>query len=76
MAIHYHCRHCGVEIGAINDVLIHSKDIGLHTLTEEERRDMIRYEADGHVTIKTICEDCHEALNRNPDLHQYDYFIH
>ncbi len=76
MTINYHCRHCGVQIGKLDEVSLHSEDIGLHKLTNEERRDMISYDADGNMNVKTICEDCYESFTRNPDLHQYDYLIH
>ncbi|MCA1530915.1 DUF2757 family protein, partial [Bradyrhizobium yuanmingense] len=28
------------------------------------------------IHVKTICEDCQEALARNPEWHQYEKFIH
>ncbi|MBM7650300.1 hypothetical protein JOC78_003286 [Bacillus ectoiniformans] len=76
MAIQYHCRHCGVQVGSLSDPVISSHRLGIHTLTEHERKDMIHYQPNGNISIKTICEDCQESLERNPDFHQYDYFIH
>ncbi|EMT45295.1 MULTISPECIES: anti-sigma-F factor Fin family protein [Anoxybacillus] len=75
MALHYYCRHCGIKIGAIDALGLESKQLGFHHLTEEERLDMIQYLPNGEVHVKTICEDCQEALDRNPDLHQYEKFI-
>jgi hypothetical protein len=37
---------------------------------------MISYQPNGDIHVKTICEDCQEALTRNPELHQYEKFIH
>lgn len=76
MAIHYHCRHCGVKIGSIDNVSIHSEQLGLHKLSDEERQDMVSYNQQGEINIISICEDCHEYLQRNPDHHQYDFLIH
>ena len=75
MMISYFCRHCSAQLGTIEDVSVHSEQLGLHKLTEEERQEMVIYESDGNIHIKAICEDCHEALSRNPELHQYDYLI-
>ncbi|MED3624596.1 anti-sigma-F factor Fin family protein [Neobacillus thermocopriae] len=76
MAIHYHCRHCGTKLGSIEQTSIHSETLGLHKLTEQERLEMVTYDSLGNIHIKAICEDCQEALERNPDYHQYDFIIH
>lgn len=76
MAIHYHCRHCGTKLGSIEQTSVHSETLGLHKLTDQERLDMVSYDASGEIYIKAICEDCQEALERNPEYHQYDFLIH
>jgi hypothetical protein len=76
VAIHYHCRHCGTNLGSIERTSIHSETLGLHKLTERERQEMVSYDSSGDIHIAAICEDCQEALERTPDYHQYDYFIH
>jgi Protein of unknown function (DUF2757) len=76
MAIHYHCRHCGTKLGSIEQTSVHSETLGLHKLTDQERLDMVTYDASGEIYIKAICEDCQEALERNPEYHQYDFLIH
>lgn len=76
MAIHYHCRHCGVKIGSLEKMSVHSEQLGLHKLSDEERQDMVSYDQQGDIQITSICEDCQEHLNRNPDYHQYDFLIH
>lgn len=75
MALHYNCRHCGVKIGSIDSMSLLSESLGFHQLTDQERQEMITYDRTGDILVKSICEDCHEALNRNPDLHQYETFI-
>lgn len=76
MAIKYQCRHCGIPIGTIDDNTVDSEKLGLSTLSDEERMEMISYDSSGDVQIKSICEDCHESLERNPDYYQNDYLIH
>ncbi|WP_227397266.1 anti-sigma-F factor Fin family protein [Jeotgalibacillus aurantiacus] len=75
MAVYYHCRHCGNEVGAIDTQLVDAKRLGIHSLSAEERKSMISYTNEGHVNIQTICEDCQESLERNPDFHELDQFI-
>ncbi|MDQ0228519.1 anti-sigma-F factor Fin family protein [Metabacillus niabensis] len=75
MALHYHCRHCGVKVGSIDNISVTSEQLGFDHLNNEERQEMITYQQNGDIHIKTICEDCQDALNRNPDLHQYERFI-
>lgn len=75
MAIVYECRHCRQEIGRISQLEIDAKYLGFQMLSSEERIEMIHYESDGNVRVKIICEDCQEALERNPLYHQLDDFI-
>ncbi|WP_071393067.1 anti-sigma-F factor Fin family protein [Bacillus tuaregi] len=76
MAIHYHCRHCGVKLGSLDQVAVDSQRLGLHTLSDEERQDMVTYNSKGDIQIKSICEDCQESLEKNPEYYQNDFLIH
>lgn len=76
MALKYYCRHCGIEMGKIDNMSVDSERLGLHKLTSEERMEMVSYDDAGDVHIKSICEDCHESLERNPTYYQNDYLIH
>ncbi len=75
MAIQYHCRHCQCNVGRIDSTSVYSEALGFHHLNEEERQEMISYQQNGDIHVQTICEDCQEALDRNPDFHQYEKFI-
>jgi hypothetical protein len=75
MSIHYFCRHCGCKVGAIDQTTFDSKQLGFDHLTAQERKEFIHYHANGDMSVKIICEDCHEALDRNPDYHQFETFI-
>ncbi|QFT87126.1 hypothetical protein FIU87_00340 [Bacillus sp. THAF10] len=75
MAIHYHCRHCGYKIGKIDAASVYTADLGFHQLSDTDRQEMISYQQNGDVHVKTICEDCQEALERNPSWHEQEQFI-
>ena len=76
MSIHYHCRHCRVKIGTLDKSLVETERLGLHTLNDEERQEMVTYVSNGDIQIKTICEYCQESLLRNPDYYQNDFINH
>ncbi|MCM3164655.1 anti-sigma-F factor Fin family protein [Metabacillus litoralis] len=75
MALHYYCRHCGVKVGSLENQSLSSQQLGFDSLTNDERQEMITYQQNGDMHVKTICEDCQDALHRNPDLHQVDNLI-
>ncbi|RJS55245.1 peptide ABC transporter permease [Bacillus subtilis] len=75
MALHYYCRHCGVKVGSLESSMVSTDSLGFQHLTNEERNDMISYKENGDVQVLTICEDCQEALDRNPNYHEYHTFI-
>ena len=76
MAIHYHCRHCGMKLGTIEQVSVEADRLGFTKLTDEERQEIITYNENGDLHIKSICEDCQESLQKNPEYYQNDFLIH
>ncbi|GIN74310.1 anti-sigma-F factor Fin [Bacillus sp. J14TS2] len=76
MKVQYFCRHCATEVGKIDGELLTEEELGIHQLNEIERQEMITYSGNGDIQIQTICENCQKAFEKNPDLHQYDFFIH
>lgn len=75
MPIVYKYRHCNQEIGKLDQRMVDTSMLGLDQLSTEDKRDMISYEANGNVTIKSICESCEESLGSHPHYHELDYFI-
>lgn len=75
MAIRYYCRHCQVKVGEIDRDSVESNLLGFQLLDKDERLDMVNYQHNGDIHVKTICEDCQEALERNPNLHELNTFI-
>ncbi|WP_221569253.1 anti-sigma-F factor Fin family protein [Alkalihalobacillus sp. TS-13] len=75
MAVYYSCKHCGVHIGKLDVSSTASTNLGFDHLSDQEREEYISYDDQGHVYVKSICEDCYEMLRRNPDLHALDTFI-
>jgi hypothetical protein len=68
MAITYICRYCKTAVGTLDSSIVSEYQLGLHSLTPTERRDIIAYNPDGGMTVKVICEFCREALAANPEL--------
>lgn len=75
MAIHYQCRHCGKHVGRFDQNGLTAEQLGFHELSAEDRQTMIEYDKQGEIHVKTICEDCHESLDRNPDYYALHSFI-
>ncbi len=68
MAIKYICRHCNTVLGTIDSAQITEAQLGFHSLTPAERRDIIAYDLSGEVTVRVTCEYCNEALAYHPEL--------
>lgn len=68
MAINYVCRHCRTFIGRIDAPHVSELQLGFHSLTPDERRDIIAYDSSGETTVRVTCDYCREALNNNPEL--------
>jgi len=68
MAVNYICRHCKSEIGSIPTTQVSELQLGFHSLTPEERSDIIAYNPNGDVTVTIVCDYCREALEANPEL--------
>lgn len=68
MTIHYVCKYCNMPLGEIANENVTEVQLGFHFLTPEERSDIITYNSNGEVTVKLVCDYCHEALQSNPEL--------
>ncbi|MEW9675302.1 anti-sigma-F factor Fin family protein [Lentibacillus sp. L22] len=75
MSIVYRCRHCGQVVGRINQQVVDEAMLGLDKLSVADKKEMVDYQEDGDVQIKTICENCEASLGANPQYHELDYFI-
>ncbi|WP_099158895.1 anti-sigma-F factor Fin family protein [Virgibacillus ndiopensis] len=75
MSFVYQCRHCGQMLGKIDQQVVDTSMLGLDKLSIEDKKEMIAYQENGDVHIKTICESCEESLGTNPHYHELDFFI-
>ncbi|MCT2534312.1 anti-sigma-F factor Fin family protein [Aquibacillus koreensis] len=75
MAIVYKCSHCDNLVGQLDHHTVDTQALGWNNLSSEDRKQMIQYQNNGDIQIKTICEDCQESLDRNPHYHELDFFI-
>ncbi|UFU01525.1 anti-sigma-F factor Fin family protein (plasmid) [Radiobacillus kanasensis] len=75
MSLIYTCNHCGNNVGELHQKVVDTQSLGWHELSEQEKREMIQYQDNGDIHVKTICENCQESLDHNPHYHELDYFI-
>jgi len=68
MSIKYICPYCKTTLGVFDSTHVSEAQLGLHSLTPEERNHIISYEANGDVVASVTCEYCSEAIDRNPEL--------
>jgi len=75
MSIVYNCRHCGQKIGELEHQVVDTTALGFDQLTAKEKQEMIHYQPNGEIHVKSICDNCHETLDQHPQYHELDYFI-
>lgn len=75
MSIVYQCRHCGQVVGEVDQQMVDEAMLGLDKLSAADKQDMIDYQKNGDVQVKTICESCEASLGANPHYHELDFFI-
>lgn len=68
MEVRYVCPHCHTGIGRISSSLLTEYQLGFHSLTPDERRDIITYSQNGDITVKVTCDFCKQALETHPEL--------
>lgn len=68
MTVRYICRYCRMKLGEIDGSAADESRLGLHSLTPEERDDIITYDSKGGMVINLICDYCREALEHHPEL--------
>jgi len=57
-----------MPLGEISSEDVTEAQLGFHSLTPEERNDIITYNSNGDVTVKLVCDYCREALESHPEL--------
>ncbi|MCM3635888.1 MULTISPECIES: anti-sigma-F factor Fin [Paenibacillus] len=68
MAVNYICKYCRSHMGTIDNSIVSEHQLGLHSLTADERKDMITYDGNGDLVVHLVCDYCNEALSSNPEL--------
>lgn len=69
MAIHYKCRHCNTEVGSLPFESARETVLLLQKMDEAEEERFLTYEKDGALTVRCICEQCEQSLQRFPDYY-------
>jgi len=68
MSFRYVCRCCGMRIAEFDETQVTEAQLGLHSLTPEERELIISKEQDGDTVVRVLCDYCRDALNQHPEL--------
>ncbi|WP_139492593.1 anti-sigma-F factor Fin [Brevibacillus dissolubilis] len=72
MSYRYVCRCCGMKIGEIEQQHVSETQLGLDSLTPEERQHIIAKDASGDTIIRLTCNYCRDAMEQNPELSLID----
>ena len=63
MLIRYVCEYCTSPIGELIMDVVDEERLGLHCLTEEERRDIIKVDEKANTMVVTsLCDKCIQML--------------
>lgn len=68
VSIRYSCRCCGMQIAEFTDSQVTEAQLGLDSLTAEERALIISKEQNGDTVVSIMCDYCREALMTHPEL--------
>jgi len=68
VSIRYRCRCCGMRIAEFDEAEVTEAQLGLDSLTEEDRALIISKEQNGDTVVSITCDYCREALMQNPEL--------
>ncbi|PAE06249.1 hypothetical protein CHI12_17435 [Terribacillus saccharophilus] len=74
MAIVYRCRHCKTQLAELDEYKVDIKALGWDRLSAADYQEMVQIDS-GHIVCQVACEDCENALQRNPHYHELDYFM-
>ncbi|MCL6445961.1 MAG: anti-sigma-F factor Fin family protein [Alicyclobacillus sp.] len=73
MRVEYVCRHCQLQVGALNQPSWTLEDArhycGLNMLSPVEWSESVTYYGDsGVLYVQTVCDYCQRALEAHPEL--------
>jgi hypothetical protein len=68
VSFRYVCRCCGIRIAEFDDTRVTEAQLGLDSLTPEERALIITKEPEGDTVVSITCAYCREALDLHPEL--------
>ncbi|MGE5702351.1 MAG: anti-sigma-F factor Fin [Clostridia bacterium] len=68
MSFRYVCRCCGMKLGEFDQSKVTEVQLGLDSLTPEERHHIIAKDQNGDTEIRILCDYCRDAFNEHPEL--------
>ena len=68
VSIRYKCRCCGMHLAEFDESEVTEAQLGLDSLTAEDRALIISKEQSGDTVVSITCDFCREALMHHPEL--------
>ncbi|WP_342513932.1 anti-sigma-F factor Fin [Sporosarcina sp. FSL K6-1522] len=75
MAIRYTCRHCETEIGTLPFESAKETILLLQEMDQGEEERFLTCEKDGEFTVRCICEQCEQSLQRFPNYYTLNRWL-
>lgn len=75
VTIRYHCRHCETEIGSLPFESAQEALQLLQKLDETEEERFLTFGKDGALTVRCICEQCENSLQKFPDYYTFNKWL-
>lgn len=75
VAVRYACRHCEVEIGSLPFESAKETVELLRKLDEAEEERYLTFGEDGDVTVRCICEQCEQSLQKFPNYYTFNKWL-
>ncbi len=64
MKLLYYCHNCGDFIDELSVNKMDEKKLGFDILTEEEKKDIIKWNKSGDILyVGSVCDNCYHELN-------------
>jgi hypothetical protein len=68
LSFRYVCRCCGMRIAEFDHSLVTEGQLGLDSLTPEERQLIISKDNVGDTVVRILCDYCRDGLEQHPEL--------
>ncbi|GAA0353463.1 anti-sigma-F factor Fin [Bacillus horti] len=68
MSYRYVCRYCNQQLGLLTNNQLNEQELGFHTLSPEEKENILKKQENGDTHVHIVCEHCQDTIQRHPEL--------